>query len=160
MVRTRFTALAALAAVATLAGPALVCTAHAATTWAETLAARALSEGPSSRLPPHLSAVLGLASNGQGLAVRQLVARDGFTVRTFNVGAAAPHRVVVIVADEAARSTTAYLLTARGRLRRAVGYHSGEAPRELPAGEAQSGFAAEVRFWSGAAAARAPAAAH
>lgn len=158
MRRSGFTARVAvtvLAAAAALAGPAL-----AAATWAETLAARALSNGPTSRLPPNLSAVLGLATNGQGLAVRQLVVRDGFTVRTFNVGAEAPRRVVVIVADEAAHLTTAYLLSQRGHLRKAVEYHTGEAPRELSAAEAQSGFDAEVRFWSREAAARAPAAAH
>lgn len=153
-VRSRFTAAVVAAA---LAVPAL-----AATTWAETLAARALREGPSSQLPPHLTAVLGLAggSGTEGLAVRQLVVRDGFSVHTFNVGAAAPHAVVLMVADEAAHSNVAYLLTRRGQLRRAVGYQSGEPPQELSAKAAKSGLAAEVRLWSGAAAAAAPAAAH
>jgi hypothetical protein len=132
--------------------------ARAATSWAETLAAQALKQGPTSQLPPHLTGVLGLSSNGQGLAVRQLVSRDGFSVRTFNVGAQPPHRVVLMVADEAARSTVAYLLTPHGHLRRALQYHAGEAPQELPLAEAQPGFAAEVRFWSRVTAA--PAAAH
>ena len=143
---------------AVLAAALLGGAARAATSWAETLAAQALKQGPTSQLPPHLTAVLGLSSNGQGLAVRQLVSRDGFSVRTFNVGAQAPHRVVLMVADEAARSTVAYLLTPHGHLRRALQYHSGEAPEELPLAEAQPGFAAEVRFWSRVAAA--PAAAH
>lgn len=134
--------------------------AHGATSWTETLAARALKEGPSSQLPPHLTSVLGLSGDGQGLAVRQIVSRDGFTVRTFNVGAQAPHRVVVMVADEAAKSTVAYLLTPHGHLRRALQYHAGEAPQELPVATAKSGFAAEVRFWSGVAGAAASAAAH
>lgn len=147
-----FLALLALALLGTAA--------RAATSWSETLAARALKEGPSSQLQPHLSAVLGLSGDGQGLAVRQLVARDGFTVRTFNVGAQAPHRIVVMVADEGARLTVVYLLTPHGHLRRALQYHTGEAPENLSTAAAQPGFAAEVRFWSGVAAAGVPAAAH
>lgn len=138
----------------------LAVAAPAASSWAETLATRALKEGPSSQLPPHLTEVLGLSGNGQGLAVRQVVSRDGFTVRTFNVGAEAPHRVVVMVADEAAHLTVVYLLTPHGHLRRALQYHRGEAPQEVSAAAAQPGFAAEARFWSGVAAASAPAAAH
>jgi hypothetical protein len=144
--------LAALLA-ATLLGTA----AQAATSWAETLAAQALKVGPTSQLPPHLTEVLGLSGNGEGLAVRQLASRDGFTVRTFNVGAQAPHRVVVMVADEAARSTVAYLVTPHGHLGRALQYHAGEAPQELPTAAAKAGFAAEVRFWSRVAAAPAAA---
>lgn len=143
---------------AVLAAALLGGAARAATPWAETLAAQALKQGPTSQLPPHLTGVLGLSSNGQALAVRQLVSRDGFSVRTFNVGAQAPHRVVLMVADEAARSTVAYLLTPHGHLGRALQYHAGEAPQELPLAEAQPGFAAEARFWSRVAAA--PAAAH
>jgi len=142
---------------AVLAAALLGGAASAATSWAETLAAQALKQGPTSQLPPHLTGVLGLSSNGQGLAVRQLVSRDGFSVHTFNVGAQAPHRVVLMVADEAARSTVAYLLTPHGHLGRALQYHAGEAPQELPVAEAQPGFAAEVRFWSRLAAAPAAA---
>jgi hypothetical protein len=145
----------ALLAAALLGGAA-----RAATPWAETLAAQALKQGPSSQLPPHLTSELRLSDDGQGLAVRQIVSRDGSTVRTFNVGAQAPHRVVVIVADEAAKLTVAYLLTPHGHLRRALQYHAGEAPQELPLATAKSGFAAEVRFWSGVAGAAAPATAH
>jgi hypothetical protein len=141
---------------AVLAAALLGGAARAATSWAETLAAQALKQGPTSRLPPHLTEVLGLSS-GEGLAVRQIVSRDGFSVRTFNVGAKAPHRVVLMVADEAARSTVAYLLTPHGQLGRALQYHAGEAPQELPVAEAQTGFAAEARFWSRVAAAGAPA---
>lgn len=138
---------------ALLVAALLTGTARAATTWADTLTARALREGPSSHLPPHLSAVLGLTggSDTEGLAVRQLVFRDGFSVHTFNVGAAQPHVVVLMVADEAAHRNVAYLVTRRGQLRKAVAYSSGEAPQELEAKAARPGFAAEVRFWSGAA---------
>jgi hypothetical protein len=136
---------------ALLAAALLGVAAHAATPWAETLAVRALKQGPSSQLPPHLSAVLGLSSDARGLTVRQLVFRDGFTVRTFNVGAQAPHRVVVMVVDEAANLHVAYLLTPHGHLGRALQYHSGEAPQELPAAAAKTGFSAEARFWSGVA---------
>lgn len=151
---------AALLAAALLGAAAHAAAAHAAASWAETLATRALKEGPAAQLPPHLTTVLGLSSDGQGLAVRQLVSRDGFTVRTFNVGAQPPHRMVVMVADEAAHRTIAYLLTPHGHLRRALQYGAGEAPQELSAAAAQPGFAAEARYWSGVAAAGAPAAAH
>jgi hypothetical protein len=134
--------------------------ARAATSWAETLAAQALEQGPSAQLPPHLTEVLGLSSDGQGLAVHQIISRDGFTVRTFNVGTSAPHRMVVMVADEAAKLTVAYLLTPHGHLRRALQYHAGEAPLDLPVAVAEPGFKAEVRFWSGVAGASAPAPAH
>jgi hypothetical protein len=137
---------------ALIAATALIGASREEPSWAETLSALALSEGPASRLPPNLCAVLKLTTNGQGLAVRQLVVREGLTVRHFNVGADAPHRVVVIVADEAAHLTTVYLVTRRGHLRRAVEYHTGEAPQDLSAAQAKAGFDAEVRFWSRAAA--------
>jgi hypothetical protein len=141
----------ALIATAALAGAA-----RDAPSWTETLSARVLSAGASVQLPPHLSGVLGLANNGRGIAVRQLVARDGHTVRTFNVGTDAPHRVVLIVVDEAQQSSVAYLLTHSGQLRKAVAYHTGEEPRELSAAEARAGLDTELRFWSLQAAAGAP----
>lgn len=134
---------------ALIAATALIGAARGEPGWAETLSARVLNAGAGVRLPPHLSAALGLTGNeAPGLAVRQLAARDGHTVRTFNVGVEAPHRVVVIVVDEVAQLSVAYLLTQRGHLRKAVEYHSGEQPRELSASEARSGFEAEMQFWS------------
>ena len=145
---------------ALLAAALLGAVAHAATSWAEKLAAQALEQGPTAELPPHLAEILGLSSNGQPLAVHQIVSRDGFTVRTFNVATQAPHRVVVMVVDEAAKLTAAYLLTPHGHLRRALQYHAGEAPKDLPVAQAKSDFAAEVRFWSRVAGASTPAPAH
>ena len=103
------------------------------------------------KLPPHVSSVLGLADPAQGVEVRQLLAREGQRVRTYNVSVAHHRELVLFNADEQTGTVSAYLLSPAGRLRQAVSYHAGGDPQVLQAHEAREGFAREVRFWSAAA---------
>jgi hypothetical protein len=119
----------------------------AAPPWTETLTQRALTSGFLTRLPPAVSAALGLAKADQGTEVRQLLTKSGHRVRTFNVGVADHGELVVFNVDAHSGSSLAYRLTPQGKLRQAVAYQGGQA-RALSDAEAQAGFAAEVRFWS------------
>lgn len=134
---------AALALAALLSLPAV-----AATSWVDRLTSEALATGADAQLPPHLSVVLGIAAREQNTPVRQLVARVDQEVHTFNVCAADHRDLVIVTTDEKTHATTAYLVSARGRLRKTVTY-SPEHPTELLSAEqAQAGFARERRYWS------------
>ncbi len=134
-----------------------------ATSWIEVLKHKALTSGYQATLPPHVSGVLGLTSKGESIPVKQLVSRAAQKVRTFNVSDSNHRDVVLFLVDERAQSTVAYLLTPNGKLRKAISYPTGGAPRELTASDARQGLAREVRYWSdyavGSQAAPAPAAA-
>jgi len=119
------------------------------TPWTAVLTQHALTAGHPSTLPPNLSVVLGLAAQGQSVEVRQLVTRAEQKVRTFNVVVAHHRDLVIFSVDEGTQATVAYLLAPGGKLRKAVSYQIGGAPRELSAAEAKVGFAGEVRYWSG-----------
>jgi hypothetical protein len=131
-----------------LCGVTLAATGGGATPWTEVLTQRALAGGYPGTLPPHLSMVLGLTRKPTGLPVRRLVSRNDLTVRTLNVSVARHQDVVLLLDDLRNQSTAAYLVSTGGKLRKAVSYHNGEAPQELSAAEAQTGFAEEVRYWS------------
>ena len=108
---------------------------------------RALHQGVDGAIPPHLSTVLGLGTATTGTPVRQLVARAGHTVHTFNVDPAHRHEIVLFVVDEDAKVTTAYLMTPAGRLRKVVTYHGNEVPVTIPRAHAQAEFTAERDAW-------------
>ena len=125
------------------AGPA-----HAGPRWTESLVSEALTKGFEATLPPHASMVLGLAQEGERVAVRQLVERSEKKVRTFNVCVAHHRDIVLFLVDEGTQSATAYLVTPGGALRMAVSYQSGGQPHLLTRAEARSAFLREVRYWS------------
>jgi hypothetical protein len=106
-----------------------------------------LRSGADATLPPNLSSVLGLAKPGQATSVKQLIFRRGQTVHAFNVDPAHRHEIVLFAADEAAKMTTAYLMTPAGRLRKVVTYANGSAPVTIPRAHAQKDFAAERDAW-------------
>jgi hypothetical protein len=106
--------------------------------------------GPASRLPAHLSVVLGISRIEQETAVKQAVIRDGQTVRTFNVCTAKHDDVVLMHVDEQSRSTKAYLASAAGVLRKAVSYRAGAPAVERSLAEARGDFANEIKFWTDA----------
>jgi hypothetical protein len=106
--------------------------------------------GPASRLPAHLSVVLGISRVEQETAVKQAVIRDGQTVHTFNVCAAKHDDVVLMHVDEQSRSTRAYLASAAGVLRKAVSYQAGAPAIERSLAEARGDFANEIKFWTDA----------
>jgi hypothetical protein len=107
------------------------------------------SQGPASSLPPHLSEVLKLNTNGQPTPVKQALMREGDRVHTFNVRSDGQDGVVLMVFDTRTQATRAYLASELGKLRKAVGYQAGEAPTERSIEDARADFIAEVAFWSG-----------
>jgi hypothetical protein len=107
-----------------------------------------LRNGPSSQLPAHLSAVLGISRIAQETPVKQAVIRDEQTVHTFNVCTANPTDVVIVSYNEQSRSTKAYLISAAGVLRKAVSYQAGAAPTDRSLAEARGDFANEIKFWT------------
>jgi len=123
--------------------------ARAETPWTDVLTQQALAAGYPATLPPNLSMVLGLATQGKSVKVKQLVTRAEQKVRTFNVSVAHHRDLVILFVDEGTQATVAYLLGPGGRLRKAVSYQIGAQPRELSAAEAHAGYVAEVRYWSG-----------
>jgi len=133
--------------IVTMLGLLAVATASAATPLAATID-EAVRTGANATLPPNLSAVLGLGKIGQATRVRQLLVRKGHTVHAFNVDPLHRHEIVLFVADEDNKTTTAYLMTAAGRLRKAITYHGGEAPVTIPRAHAAASFAAESDSWT------------
>lgn len=128
--------------------PALGVVANPAPAAISSLTQLALRIGKDDKLPPNLVSVLGLGTHVTGLPVRQLVLRDGQEVRVFNVCVANHSDLVIFRHDEAAHASTVYLLSPKGRLRKAVSYIDGGESRALPAAEAQTHFAAEIGYWS------------
>jgi hypothetical protein len=108
-----------------------------------------LRSGRDGELPPHLSLVLGLASGDAPLAVKQAVLRDGSDVRVFNVCVANHKDIVILRTNEQERNTKAYLVSAKGNLRKAVSFEAGGQPQPIPAAQARAATAAEIQFWVG-----------
>jgi hypothetical protein len=104
--------------------------------------------GPASRLPAHLSVVLGISRLERETAVKQAVIRDGQTVHTFNVCAAEPADLVIASYNEQTRSTKVYLLSTAGVLRKAVFYQAGAPANERSLAESRDDFANEIKFWT------------
>lgn len=107
-----------------------------------------IAHGPESRVPAHLSVVLGISQVDRETAVKQAVIRDGQTVHTFNVCVAKHDDVVLMNVDEQDHSTKAYLVSAAGVLRKAVSYRAGAAAVERSAAEARRDLASEIKFWT------------
>jgi hypothetical protein len=107
-----------------------------------------VAHGPDSRLPAHLSVVLGVSKIERETAVKQAVVHDGQTVRTFNVCAAKHDDVVIMSVNEQDHTTKAYLVTAGRVLRKAVSYQAGAPANERSLAEARADFADEMKFWT------------
>jgi hypothetical protein len=106
-----------------------------------------VAKGPESRLPAHLSVVLGISRAERETTVKQAVIRDGQTVHTFNVCAAKHDDVVIMRVDEQHHSTKAYLVSAAGVLRKAVSYQAGAPADDRSLEEARGDFADELKLW-------------
>jgi hypothetical protein len=104
--------------------------------------------GPASRLPAHLSVVLGVRKIEQETPVKQAVVHDGQTVRTFNVCASKHDDVVIMSVNEQDHTTKAYLVSAGRVLRKAVSYQVGAPANERSLAEARADFANEMKFWT------------
>jgi len=127
---------------------ALMLPAHGASGSLVELIGAVLRGGPASRLPAHLSVVLGISRIEQETPVKQAVIRDGQTVHTFNVCAANPADVVILSYNEQSRSTKAYLVSSAGVLRKAVSYQAGAPANDRPLADARGDFSNEIKFWT------------
>jgi hypothetical protein len=119
----------------------------AAMPWTEGLTQQALSTGFLARLPASVSGVFELPKASEGTEVRQLLAKDGHQVRTFNVTVAG-HQVVIFDINAQTGTSLAYLVGPDGQLRKAASYQAGHEAQVLGAGDARSGFSRETRYWS------------
>ncbi len=133
---------------AAIAGVALADTAKPAGQWVQTLTHEALDSGFLSRLPPNVSVVFGLAKPQEGTDVRQLLAKEGHQVRTFNVSVANHADIVIFNVNAQSGATVAYLVGPDGQLRKAVAYQTGGQARDLSAADAKAGMAREKKYWS------------
>ena len=106
------------------------------------------ANGPESRLPAHLSVVLGISQTERETAVKQAVIRDGRMVHTFNVCAAKHADVVMMSVNEQEHSTKAYLVSPAGVLRKAVSYQAGAPANQRSLTEARGDFADEIKLWT------------
>jgi hypothetical protein len=106
-----------------------------------------IRRGPDGQLPPHLSVVLGLSALEQNISVKQAVIRGGSAVHVFNVCAANHDDLVILTHNEQDQSTKAYLLSAGGRLRKAVFFRGSEPAQVRSMSEARGDFATEEKFW-------------
>jgi hypothetical protein len=107
-----------------------------------------VAHGPESRLPAHLSVVLGISRAERETAVKQAVIRDGQTVHSFNVCTAKHDDVVIMSVNEQDHTTKAYLISAAGVLRKAVSYQAGAPANERSLTEARSDLDDEIKLWT------------
>jgi hypothetical protein len=103
-----------------------------------------VAHGPESRLPAHLSVVLGISRAERETAV----IRDGQTVHSFNVCTAKHDDVVIMSVNEQDHTTKAYLISAAGVLRKAVSYQAGAPANERSLTEARSDLDDEIKLWT------------
>ena len=122
--------------------------ARAATPWLAERIDQALQSGVDAKISPNLSLVLGLAKSDEATPVKQFVYREGSHVRTFNVCAADHKKIVLLTVDEQTRTTTAFLISPKGNLRKAVSYTAGAASALLASDAAQLALRPELEFWS------------
>jgi hypothetical protein len=125
-----------------------VFSAHGAAISLSGLVDAVVAHGPESRLPAHLSVVLGISQIERETAVKQAVIRNGQMVHTFNVSAAKHADVVMLSVNEQDHSTKAYLVSAAGVLRKAVSYQAGAPANERSLAEARGDFANEIKLWT------------
>ena len=137
-----------LLAGAGIAGGFWLAPALASAPWLAERVEHAVEAGADSTLPPIMSVVLGVAKKEQATSVRQLVGRAGDRVHTFNVSVADHAKIVLTNVDERAHVTTAYLVSPKGALRKAIIYAAGKPAEQLTSAAARPEFRSELDYWS------------
>lgn len=120
---------------------------HAADLALSSLIESTLKNGPDSRLPGHLSVVLGVSTVEQATPVKQAFRRNGTVVHTLNVCVGSHDRVVLLAYDEQRRAMKAYFMSADGVLRKAVSYEAGAPAEVRTVAAARADFTAELDAW-------------
>jgi len=84
-----------------------------------------LQNGFQTKLPPHISTLLGLTKEEE-CPVMQGVVRSGRQVQGFDVSTANKNNVVIFVVDQTTNDQTLYLTSKDGMLRRVVRVEKGD----------------------------------
>ena len=107
---------------------------------------KTLQEGPHTKLPPHLSTLLGL-SREQECLVRQGLVQTGKVVQGFDVSTANKNDVVLFVVNETTKDQTLYLTSKEGMLRKLVKVEEGVGRVQKISDEDRKAFEKEKQFW-------------
>jgi len=106
-----------------------------------------LRSGLPAKIPPHVSEMLGIASDGKECLVAQRFERNGKLVRGFNVSLTDKNNIVLFVTDEATNEQTYYLTSGLGGLGRVVAVREGTGHVVPLTGKQRAAFEKELRFW-------------
>lgn len=107
---------------------------------------RTLQEGLPSKLPPHISTLLGLTKEEE-CPVMQGVVRSGKQVQGFDVSTLSKNDVVIFVVDQTTNDQTLYLTSKDGVLRRVVRVEKGDGRVQEITDEDRTAFEKEMHFW-------------
>ena len=107
---------------------------------------KTLKEGIAAKLPPHISALLGL-TKGEECPVMQAVLRNGKQVQGFDVSKANKSDVILFVVDETVNNQVLYLTSRNGVLRKMVKVEAGEGNVRAITAEDRKAFDNEKQFW-------------
>jgi hypothetical protein len=127
----------------------------AAPTPLSTIIDDALASGSDALLPAALSFPLGLSSHEQATPVHELVARTGHVTRRFCVSISHRHEILMLSEDEDNHVTNAFLVSAAGKLRKAVSQSGRGEAVTIPRAHAATAFIAERDYWTDSARPRA-----
>jgi hypothetical protein len=139
-------ALLTLLAVCSTASPAQKSAGSQTTSPLAKAISRTLTEGHDAILPPHVSDLLGISPDAHEVPVKQFAAM-GEPIRGFEVSTVQPNDVVVWVESRAQKTTTFYLMSRRGTLRRVVEVVEGTGHSRRPTKEDQDAFEKEKQRW-------------
>jgi hypothetical protein len=117
----------------------------------------ALAAGSDALLPTALAVPLGLSSHDQATPVHELVGRTDHVTRRFCVGISHRHEILMLTEDDDSHVTSVFLVSAAGKLRKAVTRVAGGEAMTVPRTHAASAFLVERDYWTDGARARAAA---
>jgi hypothetical protein len=106
-----------------------------------------LTAGLQAKIPPHVSAMLGISPDRNECPVSQRFERNGKVVRGFNVSLADKNNIVLFVTDEAANEQTYYLTSSQGQLRKVVAVREGTGHDLRVTSKEKAAFHNELQYW-------------
>ena len=109
---------------------------------------QAVTGGQAAVISPHLSVLLGISSSEGVTPVRQMDLQSGDVHRLFDV-CDSNHDRIVLMAVDANKHVSAYLMSPGGVLRKAIVYDIGGETHEQSLAEAKPGFMRLREFWLG-----------
>lgn len=106
-----------------------------------------LTAGLQAKIPPHVSAMLGISPDRNECPVSQRFERNGKVVRGFNVSLADKNNIVLFVTDEASNEQTYYLTSSQGELRKVVAVREGTGHDLRVTSKEKAAFHKELQYW-------------